>query len=40
VSLHRKVMARDNEGTIKYNHATSPYDRAADKFSATLKNFA
>ena len=35
ISLHRKANASD--GLIKYAHATSPYDRAADLFTRALK---
>ena len=37
ISLHRAVNARENGGTIKYSHATTPTDRAADNFLRALK---
>lgn len=37
VSLHRTIKARENNGVVKYNHATSPYDRAADNFQKALR---
>jgi phage head maturation protease len=37
VSLHRKVAAMDNDGKVKYNHATSAYDAASDRFTRALE---
>jgi len=36
ISLHRKAKASENDGLIKYAHATSPSDRAADRFTKAL----
>jgi hypothetical protein len=38
VSLHRNMKAFENGGEIRYSHATSPYERAADRFERALKN--
>jgi hypothetical protein len=37
VALHRKVMAQENGGAIVYRHATSSYDRTADRFQRALE---
>jgi hypothetical protein len=36
VSLHRKAMATENDGEVKYAHSPSAYDRAADRFTWML----
>ncbi len=40
INLHRKARASDNDGIVKYAHATSPYDRAADRFEKALRDLA
>jgi HK97 family phage prohead protease len=37
IGIQRAYYARDNGGVVKYNHATSPYDRAADNFVKALR---
>jgi phage head maturation protease len=29
ISLHRRAKANENDGIVQYNHATTPYDKAA-----------
>jgi hypothetical protein len=36
ISLHRKAKASENGGVVRYAHATSPSDRAADRFTKAL----
>jgi phage head maturation protease len=37
VGLHRAVKAQENGGKVDYRNTTSPYERAADKFSTALR---
>jgi phage head maturation protease len=37
IGLHRAVKARENGGKMEYQNATSPYERAADRFSTALR---
>ncbi len=36
ISLHRAAKAADNNGIVRYGHATSPYNRAGDRFTKAL----
>jgi phage head maturation protease len=36
ISLHRKMLARENGGVINYKHVSSEYDRASTKFQNAL----
>jgi HK97 family phage prohead protease len=38
IGIHRTFKATENGGVLKYNHTSSPYDRAALNFERTLKN--
>jgi phage head maturation protease len=38
IGVHRAFKASENNGQVKYSHATSSYDRAADRFERALKN--
>jgi phage head maturation protease len=40
VTLHRKAKALEAGGQIKYSHATTPSDRAANRFTRALKALA
>jgi HK97 family phage prohead protease len=40
IGLHRAVKAQENGGKIEYQNATTPYERAADRFQYALANFA
>jgi hypothetical protein len=40
ISLHRAAKAAENGGVVKYAHATSPWERAADRFERALRNLA
>jgi HK97 family phage prohead protease len=37
IGLHRAVKAQENGGKMEYSNATTPYERAADKFSEALR---
>jgi HK97 family phage prohead protease len=37
VSLHRAVKAQENGGKVDYRNTTTPYERAADRFSTALR---
>jgi phage head maturation protease len=37
INLHRAFKASENGGVVQYSHATTPYDKAADSFTRTLK---
>jgi HK97 family phage prohead protease len=37
IGLHRAVKATENGGKMEYQNSTSPYERAADRFSTALR---